>query len=90
MPARSIRRCETIISASFEVSFRIGRKNRDNRMGTPGESGEREVASETGSGAKTQGEAQYPAAGRQNSCETGCSGALKSRCSNLQNGSPDA
>ena len=33
MPARSISRCETI-SASFGFSFRIGRKNRDNRMGT--------------------------------------------------------
>src|SRR5216684_2342024 len=32
MPARSIRRCETI-SASFGFSFRMGRKNRDNRMG---------------------------------------------------------
>src|SRR5438046_1794868 len=32
MPARSISRCETI-SASFGFSFRIGRKNRDNRMG---------------------------------------------------------
>src|SRR6266481_2227927 len=31
MPARSISRCETI-SASFGFSFRIGRKNRDNRM----------------------------------------------------------
>src|SRR5262249_9414735 len=32
MPARSISRCETI-SASFGFSFRMGRKNRDNRMG---------------------------------------------------------
>jgi hypothetical protein len=55
MPARSIRRCDTI-SASFGVSFRMGRKNRDNRMGTPRESVKmREVNSETGSGAKTQG-----------------------------------
>src|SRR5580698_2766084 len=37
MPARSIRRCETI-SASFGFSLRIGRKNRDNRMGTLKES----------------------------------------------------
>src|ERR1700733_11924286 len=37
MPARSIRRCDTI-SASFGVSFRMGRKNRDNRMGTLKES----------------------------------------------------
>src|SRR3974390_1653309 len=37
MPARSIRRCETI-SASFGFSLRMGRKNRDNRMGTPVES----------------------------------------------------
>src|SRR5258708_7451589 len=56
MPARSISRCETI-SASFGFSFRMGRKNRDNRMGkTQGESaGTREGCSETGSGAKTQG-----------------------------------
>src|SRR5216683_7991413 len=32
MPARSIRRCDTI-SASFGFSLRMGRKNRDNRMG---------------------------------------------------------
>src|SRR5215813_13006832 len=32
MPARSISRCETI-SASFGFSFRMGRKNRDSRMG---------------------------------------------------------
>src|SRR5262245_26712373 len=32
MPARSISRCETI-SASLGFSFRIGRKNRVNRMG---------------------------------------------------------
>src|SRR4029453_3979313 len=32
MPARSISRGETI-SASFGFSFRMGRKNRDNRMG---------------------------------------------------------
>src|SRR5450756_1886159 len=37
MPARSISRCETI-SASFGFSLRMGRKNRDNRMGTPEES----------------------------------------------------
>src|SRR5664280_2113197 len=37
MPARSISRCETI-SASFGFSLRMGRKNRDNRMGTPVES----------------------------------------------------
>src|SRR6267142_5748264 len=37
MPARSISRCETI-SASFGFSFRMGRKNRDNRMGTLKES----------------------------------------------------
>src|SRR5215470_18602588 len=34
MPARSISRCETI-SASFGFSFRMGRKNRDRRMGKP-------------------------------------------------------
>src|SRR3954470_7602799 len=37
MPARSIRRCDTI-SASFGFSLRMGRKNRDNRMGTLKES----------------------------------------------------
>src|ERR1700686_3084125 len=37
MPARSISRCETI-SASFGFSLRMGRKNRDNRMGTLEES----------------------------------------------------
>jgi hypothetical protein len=37
MPVRSISRCETI-SASFGFSFRMGRKNRDNRMGTLKES----------------------------------------------------
>ena len=36
MPARSISRCDTI-SASFGFSLRMGRKNRDNRMGTPEE-----------------------------------------------------
>src|SRR5215468_11265330 len=40
IPARSISRCETI-SASFGFSFRMGRKNRDNRMGLgSGDSGE--------------------------------------------------
>jgi hypothetical protein len=37
IPARSIKRCDTI-SASFGFSLRIGRKKRDSRMGTPGES----------------------------------------------------
>src|SRR5580698_4343926 len=37
MPARSISRCDTI-SASFGFSLRMGRKNRDNRMGTLKES----------------------------------------------------
>src|SRR5258706_12107557 len=37
MPARSIRRCDTI-SASFGFSLRMVRKNRDNRMGTLKES----------------------------------------------------
>src|ERR1700754_2967985 len=55
MPARSINRCDTI-SASLGVSFRMGRKNRDNRMGTRlKESGKREDASETGLVKKTQG-----------------------------------
>src|ERR671918_281721 len=36
MPARSISRCETI-SASFGFSFRMGKKNRDNRMGLSSE-----------------------------------------------------
>src|ERR1700729_3067605 len=55
MPARSIRRCDTI-SASLGFSFRIGRKNRDNRMGKPNGIGEtREASSESGSAAKTQG-----------------------------------
>src|SRR5207244_6500667 len=55
MPARSISRCETI-SASFGFSFRMGRKNRDNRMGQLKESvGYRKRCSETGSGAKIQG-----------------------------------
>src|ERR1700759_2859317 len=40
MPARSINRCETI-SASFGVSRRIGKKNRDSRMGSAHDSGER-------------------------------------------------
>src|SRR5271155_240045 len=40
MPARSISRCETI-SASFGVSRRIGKKNRDSRMGSAHDSGER-------------------------------------------------
>src|SRR4051794_17716833 len=38
MPARSISRCETI-SASFGFSFRMGRKNRDNRMARLGNRG---------------------------------------------------
>src|SRR5205085_12624444 len=55
MPARSISRCETI-SASFGFSFRMGRKNRDNRMGQLKESvGYRKRCSETGSGTKIQG-----------------------------------
>src|SRR4029077_548570 len=55
MPARSISRCETI-SASFGFSFRIGRKNRDNRMGQLRESvGHQKGCSETGSGMKIQG-----------------------------------
>src|ERR1700686_4124827 len=55
MPARSIRRCDTI-SASLGFSFRIGRRNRDNRMGKPDGIGEtREGCSESGSAAKTQG-----------------------------------
>src|SRR4051812_17772327 len=54
MPARNISRCDTI-SASFGVSFRMGRKYRDNRMGTLGESGNiQEPVSETGSDRKTQ------------------------------------
>src|SRR6266516_3488361 len=62
MPARSIRRCDTI-SASFGFSLRMGRKNRDNRMGILKESVEtREAGSETGSGAKTQGRASTKAA----------------------------
>src|SRR6185437_2897062 len=40
MPARSISRCDTI-SASFGFSLRMGRKNRDSRMGTLEESVER-------------------------------------------------
>src|SRR4051812_35669911 len=40
MPARSISRCETI-SASFGFSFRMGRKNRDNRMARLGNRGKR-------------------------------------------------
>jgi hypothetical protein len=51
MPARSISRCETI-SASFGFSFRMGRKNRDNRMATLEESAT--GCSETGLRAKTQ------------------------------------
>src|SRR5215510_5267138 len=55
MPARSISRCETI-SASFGFSFRMGRKNRDNRMGFGsrgfGGNGRR---SQTGLPGKTQG-----------------------------------
>src|ERR1700677_5060760 len=55
MHARSIRGCDTI-SASLGFSFRIGRKNRDNRMGKPNAIGEtREASSESGSAAKTQG-----------------------------------
>src|SRR3954466_14775107 len=57
MPARSIRRCDTI-SASFGFSFRMGRKNRDNRMGDSKEVsiGVRAEcrSSETGSAGKTQ------------------------------------
>ncbi len=46
----------TTISASLGFSFRIGRKNRDNRMGKPnGIGGTREASSESGSAAKTQG-----------------------------------
>ena len=64
MPARNIRRCDTI-SASFGFSFRIGRKNRDNRMATLEESVKtREASSETGSVAKTQG--RGPAKSRLN------------------------
>jgi hypothetical protein len=54
MPARSISRCETI-SASFGVSFRIGKKNRDNRMGRPGIAWDTDAGSETGSASKIQG-----------------------------------
>src|SRR5213083_960327 len=61
MPARSISRCETI-SASFGFSFRMGRKNRDNRMGQLKESvGYWKRCSETGSGAKIQGRARCKA-----------------------------
>src|SRR5580704_7003888 len=50
MPARSIRRCEAI-SASFGVSRRLGRKNRERRM----DSSLRGSGSETGTSAETQG-----------------------------------
>src|SRR3954462_10543379 len=64
MPARSISRCETI-SASFGFSCRMGRKNRDNRMGQLKESvGYRKRCSETGSGAKIQGRDRGKAAGK--------------------------
>src|SRR6185312_11818373 len=64
MPARSISRCETI-SASFGFSFRMGKKNRDNRMGQLKESvGYRKRCSETGSGAKIQGRGRRKAAGK--------------------------
>src|SRR6516162_4669600 len=59
MPARSIRRCETI-SASFGFSFRMGRKNRDSRMETLEESVR--GCSETGLGTKTQGRERGKAA----------------------------
>ena len=62
MPARSISRCETI-SASVGFSFRIGRKKRDNRMANTQGIGEgQERRSETGSGAKTQGQLYEKAA----------------------------
>jgi hypothetical protein len=53
MPARSISRCDTI-SASFGFSFKIGRKNRDNRIGHTRRIGE-ECSSESGLTQKTQG-----------------------------------
>src|SRR5215213_3115567 len=68
IPARSIRRCDTI-SASFGFSLRMGRKNRDNRIVRPGESlGEVEASSETGSGAKTQGQRSRKRPGNEHSC----------------------
>src|SRR3954447_15899588 len=90
MPARSISRCDTI-SASFGVSFRMGRKYRDNRMGTLGESaGEREVVSETGSAVKTQGEARVWRLQDRDPASPAPAALSKSRCSNLRSGSPDA
>src|SRR3954464_1103093 len=77
MPARSISRCDTI-SASFGVSFRMGRKYRDNRMGTLAESfGRPEAASETGSDVKTQGEARVLAAARQRSASPAVAASQK-------------
>jgi hypothetical protein len=55
MPARNISRCEAI-SASFGVSFRIGRKKRDRRIEQAQESGVfADLATETGRDGKTQG-----------------------------------
>src|SRR5215212_7362406 len=47
----------------------MGRKNRDNRIGRPGESlEEKEASSETGSGAKTQGRGSAKGLARGISC----------------------
>src|SRR4051794_4812319 len=54
MPARSISRCDTI-SASFGVSFRMGKKKLDNRMGALKNRRDTGYPSETGLGAKIQG-----------------------------------
>src|SRR5580704_5153427 len=61
MPARSISRCETI-SASFGFSFRMGRKNRDNRM-TLLEDSKMRRRSESGLRPKIQGRTVRKAAG---------------------------
>src|SRR6516164_9003261 len=54
IPARNIRRCDTI-SASLGVSRKIGKKNRERRMGWRGSRSIGGAPSETGLPAKTQG-----------------------------------
>jgi hypothetical protein len=54
MPARSISRCEAI-SASFGVSFKIGKKKRDRRISQTQESGAfKDLVTESGRPDKTQ------------------------------------
>src|SRR5215813_12779722 len=64
IPARSISRCETI-SASFGFSFRMGRKNRDNRMGL----GSGDSGGETADAVKPDCPVKHKAGTGQNAAE---------------------